>query len=328
MSDSLHVTFVVAEAGAAEFIEPVFGDWLRNAAPTWSWRVIAGPAAAWRFAATLPGTLPITVVPNTDVDVGGALVGSAALVASAGRLRMIETHALRAARRLGLPTLQFVDAWYGLRPRFERDGIFEMAERVLMIDNSSIEDAVGEGLPRERLVAAGHPGLERTALLPAATAGTVLMLGSPIREILGNSLGYDQHDCWRIVAEAAARRPDLFPTLLYAAHPEEKSVPDGVERIDTAAGLARCETVIGSFAAPMIAAYLGGRRVVSLQPSISTGDRFEPSRRGLVPRAADVEGLIAALAVPPRPADALRDSLRGSTARVNGQIEMTVAGRC
>ena len=329
MSSHAKVLLVVAEAGAADFIAPLLGEWLGGRAPPFEWHVVAAPVAAKRLSATVPAAEPkTTVAPDANADISLLLEGARALVASAGRLRMIETHALRAARRLGLPSLQFVDAWNSMLYRFDRGGTFEMADRVLMIDDAAIENAVADGLPRDRFVAVGHPGFERAALLPETDDAAVLVLGSPIREILGEALGYDQDDCLEIVAAAAAKRPDLLPKLLYAAHPEEAKTPAGIERIETGAGILRCATVIGSFAAPMVSAYLGGRRVISVQPSLAAGNMFEPSRRGLVPCVSDADGLIAALEEKTNLSGVFRGLFRASTARVASEIETMVAKTC
>jgi hypothetical protein len=326
MSQSGQVVLVVAEAGAADFIAPLLGEWLNGRAPPFQWHIVAAPVAAKRLSATVPASASkTTVAPDSNADISPLLEGARALVASAGRFRMIETHALRAAKRLRLPSLQFVDAWNRVLCRFGRDGKFEIADRVLMIDDTAIENAVAHGLPRECFVAVGHPGFERAAMLPETDDDAVLYLGSPIRETLRDTLGYDQYDCLEIVAAAAAKRPDLLPKILYAAHPEEAKAPGGIEHVETGVGLLRCATVIGCYAAPMIGAYLGGRRVVSVQPSLAGGNIFEPSRRGLVRCVSDADGLIAALEEKTNPSEDFRDLFRASTARVAAEIESFVA---
>jgi hypothetical protein len=329
MSRNGQVLLVVAEAGAADFIAPLLGEWLNGQAPRFEWHVVAAPVAAKRLSATVPAAASkTTVAPDANADISPLLEGARALVASAGRSRMIETHALRSAKRRLLPSLQFVDAWNSMPYRFERGGKFEIADRVLMIDDTAIENAVALGLSRERFVAVGHPGFERAPLLPETDDNAVLVLGSPLREIMGDTLGYDQDDCLEIVAAAATKRPDLLPKLLYAAHPGETKMPGGIERIETSAGLLRCATVIGSFAAPMVSAYLGGRRVVSVQPSLPLGNLFEPSRRGLVRRVSDADGLIAALEEKTDLSGVFRDLFRASTARVATEIENFIAKTC
>jgi hypothetical protein len=329
MSRSEQVLLVVAEAGAADFIAPLLGEWLNGRAPPFQWHVVAAPVAAKRLSATVPAVeREMTVAPEANADISPLLEGARALVASAGRSRMIETHALRSAKRRGLPSLQFVDAWNSMPYRFERDGKFEIADHVLMIDDAAIANAVALGLPRERFVAVGHPGFERAPLLPETGDTAVLVLGSPLREIMGDTIGYDQDDCLAIVAAAAAKRPDLLPKLLYAAHPGETKMPGRIERVETGAGLLRCATVIGSFAAPMVSAYLGGRRVVSVQPSLPLGNLFEPSRRGLVRCVSDADGLIAALEEKTIPAGIFRDLFHASTARVAAEIESFAAQKC
>lgn len=311
------IAFVVAEAGAADFVAPALAKLIRD--PAVDCVVYAGPAAAPILRRHAGGDLALIELPDTDADPGPSVVEADRLVISAGRTRWMETHALRAARRAGVPAIQFVDAWYGFRMRFVRGDALEMADRVMVIDEACRTAAIADGLPAERLVCVGHPAFEAAAPLPEARADHVLVLGSPIREILGDSLGYDQHDCWRVVREAAAARPDLFAELRYAAHPEERAIPDGAEPIDTAEGLRRCGTVIGSFAAPMVSAFLGGRRVVSVQ--FAAPEKSVLVTRGLAPLVTDAAGLIVAMA---RPGDAaaaaFRRDFQGSADRVLREI--------
>lgn len=314
---------VVAETGAAVFLEPILAEWLSGRGPGIPWHIIAGPPAARRLTAVFGDRLPLAAVASTDDDVGPLVAQSSAMLISAGRDRLMESHALRQARIGNIPSLQFVDTWYNYRLRFLRGDELVMADRVMVIDSVALADAVAEGLPREKLLVAGQPAWERVSSnLPAASCRRTLVLGSPIRELLGDSLGYDQVTCWNLVAEAAGRRPDLFSELAYAPHPDERWAPSGVATIrDSVSALADYGTVLGSFAAPMIDAFLGGRRVVSVQPRAVGHDPCPLSKQGLVPRAGDADQLIDAMSMPPVAPDGLRARLAGSLAHVRACID-------
>jgi hypothetical protein len=103
--------------------------------------------------------------------------------------------------------------------------------------------------------------------------------------------------------------------LVFAAHPAqtaeiERGCPYGETAIATAG------TVFGMFAAPMVNALLGGRRVISLQPGAVEPDFCPLSRHGRIPRATTMDELQQALSMqaPVDPID-LRAALTGSCER-------------
>ena len=313
---------VVAEIGAAVFLEPIFSEWLTGCGPGIPWHVVAGPPAARRLAATFDKRLPISVVENTNVDVSPLISQASALLVSAGCNRLMESHALRHAKTLNIPTLQFIETWYNYRRRFQVGGELLMGDCVMLIDEVAFAEAVDEGLPIEKLTIAGQPAWERACSnLPEAPEGHVLVLGSPIRELLNGQLPYDQVTCWDLIVSASERRPDLFKHLAYAPHPEERWFPSGVQIIhDSVTALLDYSIVLGSFAAPMIDAYLGGRVVASVQPQATHTDFCPLSRQRLVPKVGNVDDLIHAISMNPVSSDALRMTLAGSLSRVQACI--------
>lgn len=74
------------------------------------------------------------------------------------------------------------------------------------------------------------------------------------------------------------------------------------------------------FSSPMVSAYLGGRRVVSIQPGLVDADRGMLSRRGFIPRVETEQELIKALEAPIRNSHALRSALHNSTARLAAAV--------
>jgi len=218
---------------------------------------------------------------------------------------------------------QFVDTWLNYRRRFRNLADVGLPDRILVVDEAARAEAAAEGLPADRLRIVGHPAWEESPALPPAPRARVLFLGAPVARDFGRSLGYDEWDAWDVVRAAAERQPDLVARLWYGRHPEQTEVP--AERLgpallheDSMALLKETGTVIGMFSSPMVDAYLGGRRVISVQPGGSGPDPCPLSRHGRVPRVGTVAQLIAALRSDRSAADDLRAALRGSGDRLDG----------
>src|SRR3546814_10949105 len=88
--------------------------------------------------------------------------------------------------------------------------------------------------------------------------------------------------------------------MLYAPHPEQHPSDHvtgaAVTRYDRSL-LDDIETLVGMFSAPLVDAYLAGRRVVSLQPGAHAVDLCTLNRHGRSRRARDMDELAAALEI-------------------------------
>lgn len=69
----------------------------------------------------------------------------------------IELKMLREARRLGIRSAAVVDHWNDFANRFARGGDPEFPDRVFVIDETAVEMAVAQGVPRDRVEEFGHP---------------------------------------------------------------------------------------------------------------------------------------------------------------------------
>ena len=315
------ILFAVGEAGSAEYLVPLWRRWLEKP-PEVSWRVAASPVARKRIAAAKLRGLPLVA---GDIETASALADRLGnwkpdLVVASASHAAVEAAAIALARKLGLTIIRFVDTWYGYRDRLSEEAALDLPDRLLVIDESAVEQAVGEGLPRDILAPVGQPAWEQVVALPPADPRRVTFVSQPIARNYGTSLGYTETSSWNLLLETALRRPDLIAELVFAPHPDDDMPPPAEDRLVRVArgqdSLKNSGTVVGMFSSLMIEALLAGRRVVSLQPGATGPDRGNMSRRGFVTRATSAEELVAALdALPPDLAE-LRAALKGSCERL------------
>ncbi len=316
----LDLLLVVVEAGAGAFLRPALRA-LHGRADL-NWRIVAAPMALRAIGDDMPpGRLLAGDLNRTDGRAALAFVEAhcpKALVVSAGGWEM-EHGVIAYAREQGIPTAQYVDIWYGYRRRLLEGPNGILPDSIMVIDELARGEAIAEGLPRERLVLCGHPLWSSIPALPPTNSRDTIFLGAPVRRGHGRDLGYTEEDAWNCLCEAAVERPDLFGKIRYAPHPEQSELPQLPSEDDfinySTDLLDHTGQVIGMFSAPLIEAFLAGRRSISLQPHAASVDMAPLSRFGLSPRATDRAALIAALEAPsPDPAP-LRQSLDGSVGR-------------
>lgn len=305
------------------------GNWLRMLArefelrpPRFAWRMAAGPAAAAMLGPWAGGARLEPLAPDAAPACVEGVLRDARCVLMAAAGWPAELGLLRAARSRGLRTAQYVETWYGYRRRLAPAPGWPVPDMLLLPDEVALAEARAEGISAAHARFVGNPVWE--GILPDAPAGDRwLFLDAPVRRDYGSSLGYDEVDAWRLV-EAEHRARAIPAPILFAPHPSDpgKPVPAGAEAARfSPALLAEASTVLGMFSAPLIDAYLCGRRVVSVQPG-AVADQFPLSRRGLAPRARDASELAAALDAPAAGVDAaFRSALDGSLARLRRATE-------
>jgi hypothetical protein len=306
--------------------------WLRALARHW----LAHPLAFdWRLAASAPlaGTLgnePALAARLVDVDPSGLAAGGwrpSALLASAGGLPR-EFAVVVAARAQALPVVQYVDTWYGYRRRFTEEGRLTLPDRILVIDDKAADEAAADGIPAERMSAIGHPLWETIERLPPTASRDVLFLDAPVARDYGCTLGYTEDDAWALFCAARQARPDLVGRVYFSPHPDHARADLPADVTVTRYNvelLSAVGAVVGMFSAPLVDAYLAGRRSISVQPKATEADMCPLSRHGRIARCRTVEEMIAALDAPPADPSALASVLAGSAARVTAALEAVAA---
>jgi len=325
----------IAEVGTAEFLWPALKVLSDADHPACS-RIhltVTRSVAAW-----VHGRAGISA-PMHVVDEGAQLMGwperDVSCVIRSGGTKPIDALFAKRAKKAGCRLITVIDTWYGFGARYQGEhwsGMGVPDDEIWLIDAFARQEAIEQGLPADRIQMLGHPGLEAAPIQrPAAPLQSVLLLGSPIAERLGGR-PFHQSRCWDIVRQAMKIAPSCIASVLYRPHPDEQWRPSGCEvASDTESAIDRCGTVLGSFAAPMITAYLGGRTVLSIQPVQGEGMIAAPlARMGLIETVSDAEELLAALSKFPCEDGRARFAgrLAGSARRVAGRIAIAAMGDC
>ncbi|MBT3810358.1 MAG: hypothetical protein HOL07_16165 [Rhodospirillaceae bacterium] len=243
-----------------------------------------------------------------------------------------EVAAMSAATALGVRTVRIIDVPYNHAERIRDSappGV--VGDALAVISMRDIDRAPPEGIPRERIVAVGHPGWERVKPAHPADSRAMVFLSQPIGADGFGRFGYSEMASWDLVLEARRVRPDLFQSLIWAPHPRE-SVPaeilpgcDGIA-VSTDQALQECGTVFGIFTAALTDAFLMGRRVIPVQPGLPADDFCTLSRAGWVARCGSLTDVIMALeAAKTVSAEPLRAEIRDSAARLAALLEQEIA---
>lgn len=315
---------LVTEAGAAAFLRPVFRVLQQRS--DLNWALAASPAAIAALAEDIPPSrLLRRDVDRRNADLATGLFAAAdpsAVLVSAGGWPL-ERAMIRLAHERGRTTAQFVDTWYGYRRRMIDGENAFLPDYILVIDRRARAEAEEEGLPASRLRICGHPLWSEIDLLPATDSRATLFIGAPVQRDYADSLGYTEADSWECLLRVARERPDLVSSLQYAPHPEQRDIAVPVPIAAYSTGkLTEIGQVVGMFSAPLIEAYLAGRRSISLQPHAAAAIDMAPlSRFGLSPRVTDADQLVAALQGPIPDNSLLRADLANGTGRFISAIE-------
>lgn len=305
------------DAGPAAFLKPVVEGWLESP-PPFDWSIRLGEKASPVFS-NMSGLKPHRGADVARAEAITARIGDALLV-SAGGWPVEKAH-VQAGQKKGIPAIQYVDSCYNYANRLCAEGDWTLPDMLLLITERSIAEAQAEGVPAGICRAVGHPHWGSVTRLPAPETGDVLFIGAPVERDYGHSLGYTESDSWRMLVDVLSNGFD--GVLHYAPHPEQASasLPADADIVpyDTAA-LSRYGTFVGMFSAPLVDAFLAGRRSISLQPDATATDMFFLTRQGFMPRVTDRDELVGALAAPPSKRSSFAGVVHGSTERLNAVL--------
>ena len=313
---------VLTEAGAYTCIKPMLETWSASQSE-FDWRVLVShQVRTFMGDGDLAGRVLDLPIVDENVDLMFADYHPDALLASCSK-KSIETTFVRAARKYRVPSLQFIDTWYGYASRLRTGDDTVLPDHVLVVDENARAEAIAEGIPPHCVMVAGHPGWEIVAPLPSTKSRDVVFLGSPIQRDYGNTLGYDEDDAWALLCEVAAERRDLIDRLIYAPHPQQDAANKPWGKVIskyTPKMLRSVGSVVGCFSAPLVEAFLAGRRSITLQPSANKIDMNSLSRHGRLRRVVNKRQLIDALGAPAADPEALKNTLKGSAERFAREI--------
>jgi len=316
--------FFANEAGSAAYLAPLWRRWIERGYDRLRWCVVLGEGAKSWVELHGPKGLPLADI-TAPMALEELISFVAAwrpesVVASATGYRL-EAELVALAKEQGIYSAQLVDNWYGYRSRFELDGVIVLPDRILLIDQYALSEAVNESLPRARLTIVGQPAWEREYIYPEAEPSCVLFVTQPVRRHYGKQLGYDELDAWNLLMDFKKEFPERIDRLILAQHPAG-SLLDSVELVDVEACvdgfsvLGEVGTVLGMFSSMMVDALLAGRNVLSLQPGNRGRDMSPLSRRGNIHRIGTVNSLNKVFDEKPKGLGELRAVLNGSLERL------------
>jgi len=288
----MRVLFVAGQGAAAAFLAPLWRRWLGSDV---EFRV-----ALHRSARAVTSGISVHSLPEGVEDEAGLALALGDwrpdLVVTSLSDKPIERAGFDWSRRTRVPVWQFIDTWYDYARRLEStNGQGRLPDRLLVIDDRAKDEAVGEGIPPDIIIAVGNPAWEN--IEPGLTRDNraVLFVSQPIARHWGESLGYTEKTAWQMVRNAAREHPNLFPRLVFAPHPDEDaSAGEGAqERVESGqAGIYVAGYVLGMYSSVMVDAVLAGRKVISVQPNAINSDKCSLSRHGWIGRARNVSELL------------------------------------
>ena len=302
------IASVIGDAGGAEALVPVLVSLARRGRLG---SVLAGPAA---WSALERGGVGFERLEASD-DPGELLdrfAPAGLLTSTSWGERPVELAFFGPARARGIPTIAVIDFWANYRSRFEgSDRELALPDWIAVPDDRARAEAIGEGLPAERLVALGNPNYEsllvrfrtfdgqaraafreRVGIRRQATMA--LFVSQPLRALYGDQLGYDERSALVTVQRALEEVAEWLGhpiDLAVRAHPREESIAvpttGSSVRVHSAAGeealswAMASDLVIGMTSAVLLQAAMLGARVVSVQPNLRGPDRLPSNRLGL-----------------------------------------------
>lgn len=289
-------------------LDPGPGQWLQRLArdflarpPEFPWRLALGARCTDVFGTEFDEyCMTRALGDRATIAEAGFLLETAnwraggILLAAAGW--PVELMLLNAAQDRRLRIGQYVETWYGYRRRLAPGPEWPAPDHLLLPDAAAIDEAAAEGVDAAHIHVVGNPVWEDVVADSGGNEAQWLFIDAPVRRDYADSLGYDENDAWRLVAAEHRRRAVSMP-ILFAPHPTDaaKPVPEGAIAVRYQTSLLdRAGTVFGMFSAPLIDAYLRGRRVISVQPNLQH-DLNPLSRRHLIPLATDAASLCSAL---------------------------------
>ncbi len=353
---------VLVDAGGAEALVPV----LKAVAQ----RGVLGGIVAAPPAADVLARSNISFTPLADLSPGGeaawleAIGATGLLTSTSWGANPVELGFIEAARGRQAQSAAIIDFWSNYRSRFvAADGRLVLPDWIVVPDAAAAAEATSDGLPADRLVAAGNPHFEnllerslafgpvqetafRRSVGVPGKATLVVFASQPIRELYGETLGYTEARVLVEVREALQQAMEWLghkAILAVRSHPRERdpvelgSTTDVTVRLgnggDPLDWLLSADLVVGMTSALLVQASLIGDRVLSVQPDLIGVDRLPTNRLGLTEAVYESRAIAPALyRTLARPAhfgsgralQRLRGAATGATCRVT-ELAMELA---
>lgn len=224
------------------------------------------------------------------------------------------------ARTGGIKTIAFVDAWQNYSMRFsgpsKGEHLAYQPDYISCIDLFGKQGMEEEGFDPQILVPLGQPYLAslkkkydglsaeaiRKKLKIERGIPVLLFVSEALEENFGHARGYTQFDALRLSLRELMDR-DGDTTLLVKLHPKDimskfipfrSTVPGkkmilAQDEVSSLECLKIADEVFGISSIMLVEAYILGKRVISVQPSLKVPDPLFLSRYGYIPRVNSFE---------------------------------------
>jgi hypothetical protein len=308
------ILFFTCEAGGAETLIPVIDS--INKHPEYEAVVLSYGYARERFTRKRISFIETTPFEKNDVDflkryLPHFIITSATSLPSND---MSEKHIWYNSRKLGFPTIAFLDQWQNYSLRFsgnqKRQLLKYLPDQINCINNIAKTEMIAEGFSSDILVPLGHPylsyvkeqyrfshreNIHKQHNIPIRNE-IVLFASEAIREHYGNSRGYNQYEVIEGFLECFTADSDK-KTILLKLHPRENveaydyliKKNSGIDiriltnQLTPLECLAASDKVYGMTSMMLIEAYIIGKPVVTIQPNLRIPDPLVLSRHGFIP---------------------------------------------
>lgn len=314
---------IINEIGSLNYVLPFIGH-LNNRQISCS--VIAGELVK-QYIAETAGPRPKINLQSCIINADGALAdGNFDICLTSATGTRTEFEAMEACRKRNVPCVSYIDTWVNYQWRFLDTDCPRYPDFILVPDKAAEEEAVAEGLPREKLVVIGQPAFEGIGV-SARGENAAVFLDQPDPRDTRISYGYSMKDAWQLVCEHHKNYPNAFSKLIFCPHPERRSpdieLPDSVEVREFKKLMpSEFSIVFGVSSTAMVESFLMGKSVVSVQPG-HEGDNIDPlSRQGKIPRVSNRAQLLDLLMnIDGWKPSITRNPFAGSLERLNKFIE-------
>lgn len=234
---------------------------------------------------------------------------------------MSERHLWLNARKFGVKSIAFLDQWQNYALRFSGpvtgERLVHLPDFISCMNELGRAEMVAEGFSEHMLLPLGHPYLSGilTAydMIKREMAGrspeswgtpepgnTLLFVSEPILEHFGNSRGYNQYRvlelllgnvlAYRKNAQVIIKlhpKDDVSNYRLTACRFKHLNIRFVQNELSSLECLTLAERIFGMSSIMLIEAFILGKAVVSIQPSLTINDPFVLTRHNLVPRISD-----------------------------------------
>ena len=276
------ILFVIGDTGSGHYCLPLWERWKNK--KKYDWKIISldyvnKALNLFRFSENLINKYNESISFEKNLK---EINWKPDLIFSSASFKKIEADSLVYSRKKKVNGIQFFDSWYNYYKRLVKKDNQILAQKVCVIDNNAFDEAVLEGIEKEKLVIVGHPYFEKIKKkkITKKITNNLMFINQPISKYKEmRFLNYDEKDVWKIVFEAIKNVRSKYKNFYFAMHPQENRIPLKKKIIkdlnitllrNGQEGMEKSDIILGIFSSLMFDAFLKNKNVVSVQPRFKT----------------------------------------------------------